>query len=130
MHFDTDCIFYLYQEAFEKAAEEVKVLKQRPSNDELTELYGLYKQGTCGDVNIGECFKTEFKEDTHNKRVLCHFLGYPVLRQSYSEVWLRDKNEVQQVRCLNCYLNDDRTDKFTWNCVLVPILRHCNRGNS
>ncbi|XP_038150686.1 acyl-CoA-binding protein-like [Cyprinodon tularosa] len=39
-------------EAFEKAAEEVKVLKQKPDQGELTALYGLYKQGTVGDVNI------------------------------------------------------------------------------
>ncbi|MED6270524.1 hypothetical protein CHARACLAT_011289 [Characodon lateralis] len=38
-------------EAFEKAAEEAKVLKQRPDQGELTALYGLYKQATVGDVN-------------------------------------------------------------------------------
>ncbi|CAK6971101.1 acyl-CoA-binding protein-like [Scomber scombrus] len=40
-------------EAFEKAAEEAKVLKQRPTREELSDLYGLYKQATSGDVNIG-----------------------------------------------------------------------------
>jgi len=39
-------------ESFEKAVEEVKILKQRPNREELTALYGLYKQGTAGDVNI------------------------------------------------------------------------------
>ncbi|XP_053170267.1 acyl-CoA-binding protein-like [Scomber japonicus] len=39
-------------EAFEKAAEEAKVLKQRPTREELSDLYGLYKQATAGDVNI------------------------------------------------------------------------------
>ncbi|KAM9333935.1 acyl-CoA-binding protein-like [Symphorus nematophorus] len=39
-------------ETFEKAVEEVKVLKQRPDNGELTALYGLYKQATVGDVNF------------------------------------------------------------------------------
>ncbi|CAK6971102.1 acyl-CoA-binding protein-like [Scomber scombrus] len=39
-------------EAFEKAAEEAKVLKQRPTREELSDLYGLYKQATSGDVNI------------------------------------------------------------------------------
>lgn len=42
------------QEAFNKAAEEVKVLKQRPDYAEISSLYGLYKQSTVGDVNIGE----------------------------------------------------------------------------
>uniref|UniRef100_A0A3Q3LET9 Acyl-CoA-binding protein n=1 Tax=Mastacembelus armatus TaxID=205130 RepID=A0A3Q3LET9_9TELE len=40
------------EESFEKAAEEVKVLKQKPDQGEVTALYGLYKQATVGDVNI------------------------------------------------------------------------------
>ncbi|XP_013866110.1 acyl-CoA-binding protein [Austrofundulus limnaeus] len=36
---------------FNKAAEEVKVLKQRPDQGDLGSLYGLYKQATAGDVN-------------------------------------------------------------------------------
>ncbi|XP_073332451.1 acyl-CoA-binding protein homolog 1-like [Pagrus major] len=39
-------------ESFETAVEEAKVLKQRPNNDELSALYGLYKQGTVGDVHF------------------------------------------------------------------------------
>ncbi|ELU08550.1 hypothetical protein CAPTEDRAFT_96793, partial [Capitella teleta] len=38
-------------QAFNKAAEDVKVLKSTPSNEELLELYGLFKQATVGDVN-------------------------------------------------------------------------------
>ncbi|TKR60027.1 hypothetical protein L596_029618 [Steinernema carpocapsae] len=34
---------------FEASAEQVKNLKTSPSNDELLELYALYKQGTVGD---------------------------------------------------------------------------------
>lgn len=34
---------------FETAAIKVKTLKGSPSNDELLELYGLYKQATVGD---------------------------------------------------------------------------------
>jgi hypothetical protein len=44
------CLLY-YQERFEKAATEVKSLPQRPTNDELLLLYGLYKQATVGDNN-------------------------------------------------------------------------------
>ncbi|KAI9175665.1 acyl-CoA-binding protein (ACBP)/diazepam binding inhibitor (DBI)/endozepine (EP) [Blastocladiella emersonii ATCC 22665] len=36
--------------AFIKAAEEAKALSYKPSNDELLELYSLFKQGTVGDV--------------------------------------------------------------------------------
>lgn len=46
------CLTAVMTETFEKAVEEVKVLKQRPSHDELSSLYGLYKQATVGDVNI------------------------------------------------------------------------------
>jgi len=34
---------------FERAAEDVKQLAKRPTNDELLKLYGLYKQATAGD---------------------------------------------------------------------------------
>ncbi|KJE88664.1 hypothetical protein CAOG_00272 [Capsaspora owczarzaki ATCC 30864] len=36
---------------FDKAAAEVKNLATSPSNDELLQLYSLFKQGTVGDVN-------------------------------------------------------------------------------
>ncbi|XP_005153005.1 acyl-CoA-binding domain-containing protein 7 [Melopsittacus undulatus] len=39
---------------FNTAAEDVKKLKTRPTDEELKELYGLYKQATVGDINI-EC---------------------------------------------------------------------------
>ncbi|KAH7723657.1 Protein ACBP-1 [Aphelenchoides avenae] len=36
---------------FEEAADKVKKLKTSPSNDELLEIYALFKQGTVGDNN-------------------------------------------------------------------------------
>ncbi|XP_075871943.1 acyl-CoA-binding protein-like isoform X2 [Nelusetta ayraudi] len=41
-------------DSFEKAVEEAKVLPERPSNNDLSDLYGLYKQATVGDVQ-SEC---------------------------------------------------------------------------
>lgn len=38
-------------EEFEAAAEKVKSLTERPSNEELLDLYGLFKQATVGDCN-------------------------------------------------------------------------------
>jgi diazepam-binding inhibitor (GABA receptor modulator, acyl-CoA-binding protein) len=38
------------QDAFQDAQERVKKLSKRPSNAELLDLYGLYKQATEGDV--------------------------------------------------------------------------------
>jgi diazepam-binding inhibitor (GABA receptor modulator, acyl-CoA-binding protein) len=40
----------MLQEEFEKAAALTKEFTQRPSNEELLELYALYKQATEGDV--------------------------------------------------------------------------------
>ncbi|KAI5092340.1 peroxisomal carnitine O-octanoyltransferase, partial [Silurus meridionalis] len=40
------------QAEFEKIATDIKQLKTRPSDQELLDLYGLYKQATVGDINI------------------------------------------------------------------------------
>lgn len=37
-------------ESFKDAQKRVKTLKESPGNDELLELYALYKQGTTGDA--------------------------------------------------------------------------------
>ena len=39
------------KEDFESAQERVKQLTTRPSNNDLLELYSLYKQGSSGDVS-------------------------------------------------------------------------------
>ncbi len=39
------------QASFEKAAEDIKKLAERPDNDTLLKLYALYKQGADGDVS-------------------------------------------------------------------------------
>ena len=36
---------------FTKAADDIKKLTERPSNEELLDLYGFFKQATVGDVN-------------------------------------------------------------------------------
>ncbi|KAL1285628.1 Acyl-CoA-binding protein [Trichinella pseudospiralis] len=36
---------------FEEVAEQVRRLKSRPADDELLELYALYKQATVGDAS-------------------------------------------------------------------------------
>ncbi|KAG5874210.1 hypothetical protein JTB14_001063 [Gonioctena quinquepunctata] len=38
-------------ERFQEAAEKVKNLKSKPSDQDLLEIYGLFKQGSIGDVN-------------------------------------------------------------------------------
>ena len=56
---------------FENAAAEVKTLKVTPTNDELLELYALFKQGTEGDCNTARPgmfdFKGKAKWDAWNK---------------------------------------------------------------
>lgn len=46
-HIERDMIFQKFQEA----AEAVKTLTKRPTDNEFLELYALYKQATVGDVN-------------------------------------------------------------------------------
>jgi len=41
-------------EAFTKAADEIKTLTTQPSNNDLLELYALYKQATVGDCNTAK----------------------------------------------------------------------------
>ncbi|XP_009703776.1 PREDICTED: acyl-CoA-binding protein-like, partial [Cariama cristata] len=48
------CSIMTLQADFDGAAEDVKRLKTRPTDEELKELYGFYKQATVGDINI-EC---------------------------------------------------------------------------
>ncbi|XP_044260206.1 putative acyl-CoA-binding protein [Tribolium madens] len=38
-------------ERFKKAADDVQKLKSKPSNDDLLEIYALFKQGSVGDCN-------------------------------------------------------------------------------
>lgn len=46
---------------FEQAAKDVKDLTTRPSNDDLLQLYALYKQGSDGDVSGKRPGFTDFK---------------------------------------------------------------------
>ncbi|MBD1396881.1 acyl-CoA-binding protein [Pontibacter sp. JH31] len=60
------------QEEFESAVARSKTLTERPSNDVLLQLYGLYKQGSEGDVNTdrpgGFDFKAIAKWDAWKKQ--------------------------------------------------------------
>ncbi|CAK9297695.1 unnamed protein product [Gordionus sp. m RMFG-2023] len=47
---------------FEKAASDVKNLKKKPDNNELLELYGLFKQATVGDCNTEKPGLLDIKE--------------------------------------------------------------------
>ncbi|XP_070767562.1 acyl-CoA-binding domain-containing protein 7 [Enoplosus armatus] len=40
-----------HQAEFDKMAEDVKKVKTRPTDQELLDLYGLYKQAVVGDIN-------------------------------------------------------------------------------
>ncbi|KAG8537243.1 hypothetical protein GDO81_024839, partial [Engystomops pustulosus] len=46
---------------FEAAAEEVKQLTRTPSDQEMLEIYALYKQATVGDVNTERPGFMDFK---------------------------------------------------------------------
>ncbi|MDK2413390.1 acyl-CoA-binding protein, partial [Aphanizomenon sp. 202] len=49
------------EENFNKAAEQVKNLQQQPTDDELKEIYSLYKQATVGDINTERPGMLDFK---------------------------------------------------------------------
>jgi len=48
-------------ERFNKAAEDLKNMTVRPTDEELKEIYALYKQGTVGDVNTDRPGMMDFK---------------------------------------------------------------------
>lgn len=48
-------------ESFEEAQKRVKTLTESPGNDELLELYALFKQATVGDVSGSRPGMLEFK---------------------------------------------------------------------
>jgi acyl-CoA-binding protein len=48
-------------EAFEDAQKRVKTLSESPGNDDLLELYALYKQATAGDVSGSRPGMMDFK---------------------------------------------------------------------
>jgi acyl-CoA-binding protein len=49
------------QAEFENAVEKSRTLEERPSNNVLLQLYGLYKQATEGDVNTERPGSFDFK---------------------------------------------------------------------
>ncbi|GAB0100887.1 acyl-CoA-binding protein [Sergentomyia squamirostris] len=49
------------KEDFDKAAEDVKKLKASPSNEDLLELYALFKQASVGDCNTAKPGMLDFK---------------------------------------------------------------------
>ncbi|XP_041961612.1 acyl-CoA-binding protein-like isoform X3 [Alosa sapidissima] len=60
------------QAEFEQHAEDVKKVKSRPTDQELLDMYGYYKQATVGDVNIDRPgmldMKGKAKWDSWNSR--------------------------------------------------------------
>lgn len=57
---------------FTAAAKKPETFTKRPTDEELLELYGLYKQATVGDINISKPWftdpKGQYKWEAWNKR--------------------------------------------------------------
>merc|ERR1711962_362494 len=49
------------QKQFDAAAEEVKTLTKKPTDEEMLEIYALFKQGTVGDINTERPGMLDFK---------------------------------------------------------------------
>lgn len=54
-------IFLKSPQQFDKAAENAKVLKTTPADNDLLDLYGLYKQALVGDCNTDKPGFLDFK---------------------------------------------------------------------
>lgn len=52
--------FQLNRQNFNKAAEQVKTLTKRPTDDELLKLYAMFKQGSIGDNNTSTHINDHF----------------------------------------------------------------------
>lgn len=50
------------QEKFKSASQNVKTLKNKPSNEVLLQLYGLYKQSTIGNINIPQPWAVQIEK--------------------------------------------------------------------
>ena len=50
------CHYHLHHQAFQKAAAEVKELAAKPTDQEMLNIYALYKQVTVGDCNTGRFY--------------------------------------------------------------------------
>lgn len=62
-------LLYILKQAFEQAAKDANNFTKLPKDDELLELYGLYKQATIGDNNTSKPlvdFKGRYKWDAWN----------------------------------------------------------------
>lgn len=51
---------------FDKAAEDIKKLKGRPSDADLLEIYGFFKQATVGDADPAGTYLSTFLNKTKN----------------------------------------------------------------
>ena len=86
-------------EEFLLAADIVKKLKQTPNNEELLELYGLYKQATVGDNNQDAPGFLDFKG------------------KSKHQAWLNNKgkdthdSEVEYITIVNKLINSYGVDQ-------------------
>lgn len=52
---------FIFQEAFNKAAEDVKNIKAKPADNEMLEVYALFKQASIGDCNTERPGMMDFK---------------------------------------------------------------------
>lgn len=69
---------------FTKAAEDVKAWSKKPTDEELLQLYALFKQGTVGDVNTTRPGMMDFKgkakwDAWEKKKGLFRLLSSPFL---------------------------------------------------
>ena len=75
------------EEKFKKASENVKNLKNRPNNEILLQLYGLYKQATIGNINIPQPWAVQLeKRSKWDSWKMFENMQKPVAMTKYVEV--------------------------------------------
>ncbi|KAF6031590.1 DBI [Bugula neritina] len=115
-------------EAFQTAAEEAKQLAQQPKNEELLELYSLYKQGTVGDCNTDRPGMLDFtgkaKWDAWNaKKALSR-------RDTATQVSFAHRRILLHILLGNKFINQLRKVKQVWHMIqayLHAVLRQLHK---
>lgn len=106
IHFEF--LSFKISKAFTKAAADVNKLKEKPSDEDLLEIYGLYKQATVGDVNTSRpgmfdlkgffccCPNLFFKLEIHSTIVMLFYLKGKAKWDSWNDKKGKSKEDAEK----------------------------------
>ncbi|XP_030285314.1 acyl-CoA-binding protein-like isoform X1 [Sparus aurata] len=114
------------QAKFDTAAAEVKQLKAKPTDEEMLQVYSLFKQATVGDVNTGRPGMFDFtgkaKWDAWEKQKGFHL----VLGADFSAVWDSSMDRTGRIESrdqpLRCFVSGQPVQVWsTFGVCLTPL---------